>query len=405
MNTLPTALLTAAGLSLMALATGATAQGTSAAVGTVLFAKGDVVIQATDGSQRAARRGDALGPGERLITGDGSIGQVRMNDGARLSVRPRSDVRLPQASAPGKPRVLQLRDGNIRVLNLAAETGSTHPYEVATPFGRMELANSDALAALGSPSEGGPRGAFVKLNAGRANAASGSGEILELVPGETASVGSAAITRLGPQAAAAAPIGTRLPGTAPAPSGERRGALPLAAPAGLGPLTALPVNRGIGPDFGTGTAASRATLPGSLGILPTSGGGGSIDPSRDFAGSTGPRVPPVQLSTAFRRTLPDVVVSGRGSTLTTQEQFRAVNVLGSVALGTDTTRLSLTSPTTTTSPTLTRTTTTTTTSTLIAPTFDTRTGTVTLESTRTGTTSLTGGTVLSGGTGGFVIRR
>jgi hypothetical protein len=383
----PRTLLIATSLSLMAAAPVAGAQG---GIGTVLFVKGEVVIESPGGQRRPAGKGGRLGPGERLITGKGSMGQVRMTDGGRLSVRPSSDVVFPASAGSGAPRVLELRGGNIRVLNLAAETGSQRPYEVKTPFGTVELADSDALAALGSAVEGGPRSAFVKLNAGSASAASGSGEKVQLVRGETFSVQPAAIRRLQPVAAAVTPVSTRGPELTP--DGRGRTPLPFTAPDGLGPVSSSPaVTRASSSfTFPTGAASTGLLASSFRGALPGSTTGG--DPARPIDRRDEQIVPPVALVATTQQRLPSVVVSGTSPTLTTSIQDRAVNSILSASLGTDTTRtLStsslLTSPTRTLSPTTSLTTTTTTTRTLldtslssklVTSSFDSKTGSTTI---------------------------
>jgi hypothetical protein len=75
---------------------GATFADDGPAAGSFLVVTGDVKVLRADGSARAAQRGGEFRQGESIVTGPDSLAQLRMTDGAAISVRAGSHLRLDQ---------------------------------------------------------------------------------------------------------------------------------------------------------------------------------------------------------------------------------------------------------------------------------------------------------------------
>lgn len=88
----------------------------AAPAGTVLFTQAGSQIVDANGVQRPAQRGDVLQHGERLLTPEGSISQVLMQDGSILGARPGSELRFDPPAAGGAPGAVALLQGSVRVI-------------------------------------------------------------------------------------------------------------------------------------------------------------------------------------------------------------------------------------------------------------------------------------------------
>jgi hypothetical protein len=125
-----------------------------APAGTLLFAKGDLQIINAAGISRIGKAGDVLQPGERVVTPDGAVCQIRLWDGSLIGVRPDTElkVELPdQASARAKS-VIQVVKGELRVINLDLRDGRARvPITLQSPTGVVDLTNADAESRVVSP--------------------------------------------------------------------------------------------------------------------------------------------------------------------------------------------------------------------------------------------------------------
>lgn len=170
-----------------ALAGGVQAQDGDAQVGKLIFANGDVEIVDGNGQSRRAKQGDLIAPGERVVTGDGALAQVKMNDGGRVGVRADSSVAFePRALAvAGAPTVLSLQSGDVRVLNIKEnESSDPREYVLKTTDGMIQLKNADTIASLRAPTTGGgpdtPKETFVRLSAGNAVVSNKRGNVQDV---------------------------------------------------------------------------------------------------------------------------------------------------------------------------------------------------------------------------------
>lgn len=298
--------------SLLVLSAGGFSPASADVIGQVLFAKGDVQIVGADGVTRPARQGDPVSDGERVITGPGALGQIRLSDGGRVGVRAQSGVRF-EPPAAGAPRTLELTGGNVRVLNMSDGGATPAPYVLRTSQGQVQVRDADTLAAI-VPAEtaqgAGSERTVIKLNRGTGIAAGKAGTPLEMRSGETVAVvpGAGAPSRL---------ADARLPQLAPAqvPAGARpaAGSYPIAEDPGR-PLTLPP----------TGLSPPVTRTP----VL--AGGFQPADALRGISPATGapPAAPtrvvdPIVLSTFTTRRLPTVQFTDT-STSTIDQAARSI---------------------------------------------------------------------------------
>jgi hypothetical protein len=171
-------------------------------IGRVLFANGDVRILATDGGSRAAKRGEAVQTGERMVTGNGALGQVRMRDGARVGVRGDSKVFFEPANTVGsKVQQLVLESGNVRVLNIAQQgKPALKPVEIKTPGGNLLMQGADVVVAKleGSGAAGSVERVVVRVDEGTGQMSVKGGadaQKLALVSGQQLSVGGGKVEK------------------------------------------------------------------------------------------------------------------------------------------------------------------------------------------------------------------
>ncbi len=137
------ALLAAA--TILALAPGA-ASAQSAA--NFIVAIGAVQVIDAAGRARAAGRGGPLAPGDRIITGADGLAQIRFSDGAMLSVRANSDLKIEAHSFRGESdslatTVLQLVRGGLRAITGAVARVNRSGYKVVTPTATIGVRGTD----------------------------------------------------------------------------------------------------------------------------------------------------------------------------------------------------------------------------------------------------------------------
>ena len=152
-------------------------------VGKLIFANGDVSIVGKDGRSRPAKQGDLIAPGERVVTGDGALAQVKMLDGGRVGVRPDSSVGFdpPATAIAGAPTVLTLQSGDVRVLNMQlSDKIDPKEYVLKTTDGVIQLDGADTIASLRAPTTGNanaPKETLVRLSAGNAVVSNKGGSV------------------------------------------------------------------------------------------------------------------------------------------------------------------------------------------------------------------------------------
>ncbi|MEE4298488.1 MAG: FecR family protein [Pseudomonadales bacterium] len=130
------------------------------AVARIVIALGTVEAVAADGSVRALERGDAIYEGDTLRTGASARAQLRFTDGARMSLRPESelsvdDYEFQEAAPPARARsALGLRRGGFRTATGRIAERNRSAYRVTTPFAVIGVRGTDWSAVITDIGEG-----------------------------------------------------------------------------------------------------------------------------------------------------------------------------------------------------------------------------------------------------------
>lgn len=170
-----------------------------AAAGTVLFALGRVEIE-RGGQTLAAQRGGAVEVGDTITTGPTGLAQLRMKDGALLSLRAGSSMtveefQLPARAAPapaaapavpqavaaggGGRNVLRLLRGAFRTVTGLIGKSPDDTYQVRTPAATIGIRGTDYSAAYCSGNCGKtPDGLYVGVSNGEVYVANDSGQLV-----------------------------------------------------------------------------------------------------------------------------------------------------------------------------------------------------------------------------------
>jgi len=206
----------------LALASGAAVAQSAASF---IVAIGSVQVIDSTGQSRRAERGGALAPGDRVITGADGLAQIRFSDGAMLSVRASSDLRIEAHSFRGEAdtlatTVLQLLRGGLRAITGAVARVNRSGYKVVTATATIGVRGTDFEAFYippptpGGTSPGEP-GTYLRVTRGVAFLETRQG-ILDVQPQQIGFVPvTAAAPRLLPQAP---PFILQPPRPAPAPA-------------------------------------------------------------------------------------------------------------------------------------------------------------------------------------------
>jgi hypothetical protein len=110
--------------------------------GRFLSVVGDVRITGTDGKTRAAERGAELSEGETIVTAANALAQLRMADGAQMSVRPETEMKLDRFSYAGaedrQPTFLaSIVKGGLRVITGLMARQNRAGYQIRTASATM----------------------------------------------------------------------------------------------------------------------------------------------------------------------------------------------------------------------------------------------------------------------------
>lgn len=275
----------------------------------VIFSNGPLTVIGADGQKRTVEQGEHLKNGDRLITPPGTLGQLKLPDGSLVSARPESEIRLDRMG-PGTDRtVLELGQGSVRVINIAAPAGAApRQVDIVTPASTMQITRGDGEAFRVQPgAQGTPQadaGTYNRLQAGEAIVRTRRGDMP--LQGQQISFSPRADAM--PTAVAALPADVArqappAPGTGQAPRGTPPAAPATAggpAPAGAAPgqdqglalsgTTSLLTERSlVGPGAGQGSGARPDAAPGgSAGAGPGAGpGSAGVAPAGQQASGVG----------------------------------------------------------------------------------------------------------------------
>jgi hypothetical protein len=168
----------------------ALAQNTS---GQVMVVTGPVKSFDLQGRERVLQKGDTVAPGDRIVTSENALVQLRMNDGGYLSVRPGTEMKIDQFVFDEKDQknssfLVSLIKGGFR--SITGLIGRTNPgaYEIRTPAATIGIRGTDhepmyiPPAASGLPTINAP-GVYDKVNDGETFLRNEHG-ILPIKPGQ-----------------------------------------------------------------------------------------------------------------------------------------------------------------------------------------------------------------------------
>jgi hypothetical protein len=133
-------------------------------LGKLLFFSPGTTIVGADGATRTPQRGAVILPGDRVVTPDGALAQVKLPDGSFIGVRPGSDVKF-DVQRDGAPQ-LDLKAGTVRVINLELpDRPKPMPIELVAGDASITLKGADLESGV-RDGAGLRRDVFTRLNAG-----------------------------------------------------------------------------------------------------------------------------------------------------------------------------------------------------------------------------------------------
>ena len=145
--------------------------------GRIMFVAGPTKIIDATGLERAAKKGDYLRQGDRIITADDAMVQVKMHDDGVMAIRPSTEIKLnnltPQLSKADEPRqALLLSRGGVRVLTGNDQNKMGYLIKTTTTSIGLRDGDTEALVipkqvvANGSGPDDSSAGTYSRLNAG-----------------------------------------------------------------------------------------------------------------------------------------------------------------------------------------------------------------------------------------------
>ncbi|GAB3667929.1 FecR family protein [Ramlibacter alkalitolerans] len=120
--------------------------------GEVEFARGVGFAQTPGETPRTLGRGLPLKEGDRLTTAEGASAIVRLADGTRMTIRPKSEIVLQQVQfrdkAPDNGLLLQMVRGGLRAVTGLISKGSPDAARIQTPSATIGIRGTDFDARL-----------------------------------------------------------------------------------------------------------------------------------------------------------------------------------------------------------------------------------------------------------------
>jgi hypothetical protein len=186
--------------SFTALGLGVTLTAWSAPAGILLFTQPGSQIFDAKGQSRPAKQGDALQPGERLITPPGGISQVRLPDGSLVGLRPASEIKFdgPKATSDNAPNALSLVKGAARIIGTELMDGKkVSSFSFQSGPATLKLQGADLETAVVKPDDGKPAGgvdpgSYNRLLVGTASVGNGA-QVETLAPRQVSFVSTTAL--------------------------------------------------------------------------------------------------------------------------------------------------------------------------------------------------------------------
>lgn len=136
----------------------------AAAAGRIEFATGESVVRSADGRERPARKGDAIAPGERVLTRAGRA-QVAFTDGSFVSLQPNTDFGVDEYVFKGsndgsEKSVFSLLKGALRTVTGFIGRSKRDAYTMNTPTATIGIRGTGGQIEVNS------EGTFVRGTSG-----------------------------------------------------------------------------------------------------------------------------------------------------------------------------------------------------------------------------------------------
>ena len=258
-----------AGAWLAAMAGAALAQSSDA--GKFLSVIGDVRVISRDGAPRAAQREAEFREGESIITGAGALAQLRMFDGALMSVRGDTEIKLERFSYTGAQDrnasfLMSVFKGGLRTITGAIGRQNRERYRITTATVTIGVRGTDFEIVHVPPQAGSrevPAGTYNRVFQGVTSMQNRAGVMLLVTRDQTAFAalqGTTPPVLVAPPAALfgrPTPIPQVTPQTRP---DDLKGAPPTAARQGSA-VTPIDAPRTVSPTLVTPIEAPRAVSP------------------------------------------------------------------------------------------------------------------------------------------------
>ena len=161
---------------------------------------GNVKLIGKDGTERAAAKGGSLYEGDRVVTADGALAQVKFSDGGLMSIRANTEFVLDKFSYTGpkdeKPSIfMSLIKGGLRSITGLIGKTNRDGYRISTTTGIIGIRGTDHEPRVILPPPSGveaidPPGTYDKVNDGKTFLQTPKG-IVEILPAQVGFASSA----------------------------------------------------------------------------------------------------------------------------------------------------------------------------------------------------------------------
>jgi hypothetical protein len=164
-----------------------------AAAGQVMVVTGAVRVVNAQGQERALEKGAEVRSGDKIVTGQGALAQVRMNDGGYLSIRSETEMSIDnfvhnEQESSKSSFVVSLIKGGFRSITGLIGRANPDAYRVKASTATIGIRGTDHEPMLILPSAtnvptANPPGVYDKVNSGETYIQNERG-ILSLKPGQ-----------------------------------------------------------------------------------------------------------------------------------------------------------------------------------------------------------------------------
>ena len=162
--------------------------GGALAITSLRAVQGQVQVQRGD-AVLAAKAGMPLQQGDEILAADGAEALVRFHDGARMAVRPASQVQLRELKLTGpatrRQKTVKIIRGSLRYISGKSTVRQQVAFETSTST--IGIRGTDIeIVVTDAPVNDDPAGTYLKVNTGVAVLAASNGEQVDVEAGQLA---------------------------------------------------------------------------------------------------------------------------------------------------------------------------------------------------------------------------